>query len=78
MKEKLLLHKMQLKRAKEVLQVLEVQKNQIIIELEKNPSCSALNKDLRLIVLDIKITCNEIEQAKSDIDLTQAEILKIV
>ncbi|WP_026707071.1 hypothetical protein [Flavobacterium frigidarium] len=78
MKEKLLLHKMQLKRAKEVLQVLEVQKNQISIELEKNPSCSALNKDLRLIVLDIKITCNEIEQAKSDIDLTQAEILKIV
>jgi hypothetical protein len=77
-KEKLLLHKLQLKRAKEVLQVLEVQKNQINIELEKNPSCSTLNKDLRLIVLDIKITCNEIEQAKSDIDLTQAEILKIV
>ncbi|MDG1870826.1 MAG: hypothetical protein P8I78_02550 [Flavobacterium sp.] len=78
MKEKLLLHKMQLKRAKEVLQVLEVQKHQISIELKKNPSCSTLNKDLRLILLDIKITCNEIEQAKSDIDLTQAEILKIV
>lgn len=78
MKEKLLLHKMQLKRAKEVLQVLEVQKHQISIELVKNPSCSTLNKDLRLILLDIKITCNEIEQAKSDIDLTQAEILKIV
>lgn len=69
---------MQLKRAKEVLQVLEVQKHQISIELKKNPSCSTLNKDLRLILLDIKITCNEIEQAKSDIDLTQAEILKIV
>jgi len=77
-KEKLLLHKLQLKRAKDVLQVLEVQKNQINIELEKNPSCPTLNKDLRLIALDIKITSNEIEQAKSDIDLTQAEILKIV
>ena len=78
MKEKLQLHKMQLKRAKEVLEVLEVQKNQINLKLESNPSCSVSNKDLRLVLLDIRITLNEIEQAKSDIENTQAEILKVV
>lgn len=78
MKEKLQLHKMQLKRAKEVLEVLEVQKNQINLKLKSDPSCPVSNKDLRSVLLDIKITLNEIEQAKSDIENTQAEILKVV
>jgi hypothetical protein len=60
-------YKWQYHKAKETLQALEEQKNQIDFKLKSNPICSDLHKDLRKINLDIKITKNELEHAESNI-----------
>ncbi len=57
------LFKSQYKKAKETLDILEKQKQQIELNLESNPISSDLNKRLREINLDIKITVNELEHA---------------
>ncbi|NRS87697.1 hypothetical protein HNQ02_000604 [Flavobacterium sp. 7E] len=72
------LYKAQHKRAKEILHVLEFQKTVITNQLKKNPICPNLNKDLKTVELEIKITHNEIEQAEADIELAQSSILKII
>lgn len=72
------LYKAQHKRAKEILQVLEFQKTVITQQLKKNRICPNLNKDLKTLDLEIKITLNEIEQVEADIERAQSSILKIV
>lgn len=62
------LYKSQYKKAKETLDILEKQKHQIELNLESNPISSDLNKKLREINLDIKITVNELEHAKYSIE----------
>jgi hypothetical protein len=63
MKDPCQIFKSQSKKAKETLDILEEQKQQIELDLISNPSCSDLNKKLREINLDIKITVNELEHA---------------
>lgn len=58
-------YKWQHQKAKETLQTLEEQKNQIDFKLKSNPICSHLHKELRKINLDIKITQNELEHTES-------------
>jgi hypothetical protein len=62
------LFKSQFKKAKETLDILQMQKNKIELELESNPISSDLNKKLREINLDIKITVNELEHANYSIE----------
>ena len=62
------LFKSQFKKAKETLDILQIQKNKIELELESNPISSDLNKKLREINLDIKITVNELEHANYSIE----------
>lgn len=62
------LYKSQYKKAKETLDILEKQKHQIELNLESNPISSDLNKKLREINLDIKITVNELEHANYSIE----------
>jgi hypothetical protein len=45
-----------------------MQKNQIELDLESNPISSDLNKKLREVNLDIKITVNELEHANYSIE----------
>lgn len=59
------LFKSQYKKAKETLVILEVQKAEINLKLESNPSSATLHKDLRTINMDIRITLNELEHAES-------------
>lgn len=61
------LYKSQHKRAKEVLDILEKQRDEINLKLKSNACCPHLNKDLRTINLDIRITLNEIEHAEYNI-----------
>ena len=61
------LYKSQYKKAKETLAILEIQKTQINLNLEPNPISASLNKELRMVNLDIKITLNEIEHAEYSI-----------
>lgn len=69
------LFKSQYKKAKETLDVLEQEKHQIELSLESNPISSDLNKKLRKINLDIKITVNELEHA--DYSIEKCEIKHI-
>ena len=62
-----ILYKSQYNKAKETLAILEEQKSQIDRNLQSDPICSNLHKELRRINLDIKITINEMEHAESDI-----------
>ena len=55
------LYQSQFNKAKEVLLILENQRSEIESKLKTNPSSDSLNKELRNINLDIKITLNEIE-----------------
>ena len=55
------------KKAKETLEILLKQKEEIEIKLKVNPISAVFHKDLRMIDLDIKITKNEIEQAEHNI-----------
>ena len=61
------LFKSQYKKAKETLEILEKEKSRIDFDLQSNPICSVLHKELRTVNLDIKITVNEMEHAESDI-----------
>ena len=63
-----ILYKSQYKKAKETLDILHMQKNQIELDLESNPISSDLNKKLREVNLDIKITVNELEHANYSIE----------
>lgn len=65
MKDSCDLFKSQFKKAKETLVVLEEQKAEINLKLESNPSSASLNKELRTVNMDIRITLNEIEHAES-------------
>lgn len=67
MKDLSVLYQSQYKKAKETLDILEKQKAQIDFNLQSNPICSILHKELRTINLDIKITANELEHAESAI-----------
>ena len=62
------LFKSQYKKAKETLDILHKQKHQIELDLESNPISSDLNKKLREVNLDIKITVNELEHANYSIE----------
>lgn len=57
------LFKSQYEKAKETLDILDQQKHQIELNLQSNPISADLNKELREINLDIKITKNEVEHA---------------
>ena len=61
------LYKLQRQKAKEVLEVLEQQREEIYQKLKFDESSAVLHKDLRTINLDIKITLNEIEHAEYNI-----------
>lgn len=51
--------------AKKTLDKLLIQKAEINLKLESNYSSASLNKDLRTINMDIRITENEMEHAES-------------
>jgi outer membrane protein TolC len=61
------LYKAQYKKAKETLDVLINNRTKIELKLESDPISSTLHKELRNVILDIKITQNELEQAESDV-----------
>jgi len=63
MKDPCEIFKSQRKKAQETLDILQLQKSQIELDLELNPISADLNKKLRQINLDIKITVNELEHA---------------
>ncbi|MFE3866502.1 hypothetical protein ACFX5E_00265 [Flavobacterium sp. LS2P90] len=73
------LFKSHYKKAKETLDILEEQKYQIELDLESNPISADLNKKLREMNLDIKITVNELEHAIYSIkkcEINQVALLK--
>jgi hypothetical protein len=73
------LFKSQFKKAKETLDILQKQKAEIELNLESNPISADLNKQLRDINLDIKITVNELEHAKYSIEkceINHANVIK--
>jgi hypothetical protein len=72
-----ILYRNQYKKAKETLAVLETQKAKINLDLELNPICANLNKDLRMINLDIKITLNEMEHAEFRIQEFKTNFLSV-
>lgn len=67
MKDFCKLYQSQYKKAKETLDMLQKQRDQIDLNLHSNPSCSTLHKELRTVNLNIKITENEMEHAESAI-----------
>ena len=67
MKDLCKLYQSQYKKAKETLDMLQKQRDLIDLNLNSNPSCSTLHKELRTINLNIKITENEMEHAESAI-----------
>ncbi len=73
------LYKSQYKKAKETLEILLKQREEIDLKLKTHPISADLHKELRIINLDIKITNNEIEHAEFDIiecESTENPILK--
>lgn len=64
MEDPCILYKSQSKKAKDFLVNLEKQRAEIYFKLETKPSSSTLNKDLRTVNMEIKITLNEIEHAE--------------
>ena len=64
MKDFCKLYQLQYIKAKETLDMLKKQKEQIDLNLHSNPSCSTLHKELRTVNLNIKITENEIEHTE--------------
>jgi hypothetical protein len=61
------LYKSQRKKAKEVLELLEKQREEINQKLKTNEYDAVLHKDLRTVNMDIRITLNEIEHAEYNI-----------
>lgn len=68
------LYRKQLKRAKETLDLLIIQKAEINLKLESKPYSASLNKDLRTVNMDIRITENEIEHAEYSINRCESEL----
>jgi hypothetical protein len=73
MKDPCDLYKSQRKRAKEVLDVLERQRNEINDKLKLNESNANLHKELRTLNMDIRITMNEIEHAEYNIQECESQ-----
>jgi len=67
MKDPCILYKAQRQKAKDVLVLLEKQRDEITDKLKLNESSATLHKELRTINLDIKITLNEIDHAEYNI-----------
>lgn len=67
MKDPCTIYKSQRQKAKDVLEILEKQRDEIIDKLKLNESSASLHKELRTINLDIKITINEIDHAEYNI-----------
>lgn len=67
MKDPCTLYKSQRQKAKDVLEILEKQRDEINEKLKLNESSASLHKDLRTVNLDIKITMNEIDHAEYNI-----------
>ena len=70
--------KSQYKKAKETLDILQKQKSEIEFNLESNPISADLNKQLREINLDIKITVNELEHANYSIEKCENNGCKVI
>jgi hypothetical protein len=66
-------YKAQYKKAKEMLEILEKQRQEINSNLEIDPICATLHKELRTVNMDIKITLNEIEQAEFDLNKSDSQ-----
>ncbi len=58
------LFKSQYKKAKETLDILQIKKAGINLELDFNFASATLHKELRTVNMDIKITENEMEHAE--------------
>jgi hypothetical protein len=67
------LFKSQYKKAKETLDILLIQKAEINRKLESDYSNPHLNKDLRTVNMDIRITENEMEHAEYRIKECETE-----
>jgi len=67
MKDPCTLYKSQRKKAQDVLEILEKQRDEINDKLKLNESSAILHKELRTVNLDIKITINEIDHADYNI-----------
>lgn len=67
------LYKSQRKKAKDVLALLEKQREEINQKLKKNEYDADLHKDLRTLNMDIKITLNEIEHAEYNIQECESQ-----
>jgi hypothetical protein len=66
-------YKTQLKKAKETLEKLLIGKTEINSRLMHKPSSASLNKNLRDINMDIRITENEIEHLEYCIKRCESE-----
>jgi hypothetical protein len=58
------LFKSQYKKAKETLDILIIQKEEINLKLESDSSSAILHKELRTVNMEIQITENEMEHAE--------------
>jgi hypothetical protein len=63
----------QLKKANETLEILIIEKAEINLKLVPKPFSASLNKALRDINMDIRITNNEIEHAEFCIKRCESE-----
>lgn len=61
-------YKLQYIKIKEILGTLEKEREEIEFKLNSEPVSPSLNKELRTINLDIKITENELEHLESCIE----------
>ncbi|TDD97834.1 hypothetical protein [Flavobacterium cellulosilyticum] len=67
------LYKLQYKKANETLDILIIQKAEINFKLIAKPASASLNKALRTVNMDIRITENEIEHAEYCINRCESE-----
>ncbi|POY37637.1 hypothetical protein C3L50_13770 [Flavobacterium alvei] len=67
MKDPCNLYISQRNKAKEALDILEKQRDEINFKLKSNDFCANLHKELRTLNMDIRITLNEIEHAEYNI-----------
>ena len=74
------LYKSQYKKAKETLDVLLMQKKEVNFKLESDYSNAHLQKELRTLNMDIRITENEMEHAQYRIQECEvkAEFLNLI
>lgn len=67
------LYRSQYKKASETLDILIIQKAEINFKLTSKPASASLNKALRDVNMDIRITENEIEHAEYSIKRCESE-----